>query len=384
MARTSATSGLPRPGTHESRSPAGSPADPETILRTLPPGTSDWTRVLGAILRLHNHLHSSRAKGVSFKTMLDRQRFLHRFFHDLRHETQFRDADPRGLSSRHVEAMVARWLEQGLATASLHNYLSFLRTFAGWIGKPGMVREPAHYFGGQSPHARRVQVATNDKSWTAHGVDIRSRIAEVTAIDPWVGLQLELCAAFGMRPKEARHFRPHAAVIPRELADPRDAAVFPGQEAFVRLRHGTKGGRPRDVPIASEAQREVLARAAAAVAPGAYVGRPGRTAQQNRDRFYYVLRRCGITRAASGVVAHGLRHQHANDAYEAQAGQPSPVRGGAGRSPQDKTARERTARLLGHNRPQVVSCYLGTARPASARHEPDGPGAVGAGPGLQE
>lgn len=383
MTRNPVSAALPWPDVPGACAPTGSPSDPAVILRTLPLGASDWPRVLGAILRLHNHLHSSRAKGVSFKTMLDRQRFLHRFFHDLRHETRFRDADPRALSSRHVEAMVARWLERELATASLHNYLSFLRTFAAWIGKPAMVREPAYYFGRQSPHARRVQVATSDKSWTAHGIDIQAKIAEVAALDPWVGLQLELCAAFGMRPKEARHFRPHVAVLPRELANPRDVAAFPDHETFVRIHHGTKGGRPRDVPIVSQAQRELLARAAAAVAAGAYVGRPGRTAQQNQDRFYYVLKRCGVTQTASGVVAHGLRHQHANDAYESASGYPSPVRGGASPSPQDKPARQSTARLLGHNRPQVVSCYLGRSVVMRSKvckgppaEEPDGAGST--------
>lgn len=41
------------------------------------------------------------------------------------------------------------------------------------------------------------------------------------------------------------------------------------------------------------------------------------------------------------------------------------MRGGAVRAPLDADARQRTARLLGHNRPRVVSCYIGTSLAAN-------------------
>ncbi|MBY0366041.1 tyrosine-type recombinase/integrase [Roseateles aquatilis] len=364
----------PDGGGHARRHAAGSARDPDAILARLPMGTRDYVRVLGAILLKHNHEHSAKHKGVSFKTMRDRERFLVSFFRELRRTTQYRRVDPRQLANRHIEAMLERWLARKLATATIHNYLSFLRTFAGWIGKPGMVREPQHYVGSESQHAHRSQVATRDHSWSAHEVDIASKIAEIAALDSWVGLQVELCAAFGMRGKEARHFRLHGAVIAREAANPRDATAFPECNAFLRIVHGTKGGRPRDVPIRTDAQRELLERVAASVAPGMYVGRPGMTAQQSQSRFYYVIRKCGISKKQLGVVAHGLRHQHVNDAFEADAGAPSPVRGATSRAAGDEAARQRAARLLGHNRLQVTSCYLGspstTRCPAEAANDP--------------
>lgn len=374
------TKQVPRAGTtpradggagHARRHVAGSPRDPDVILAQLPLGTRDYLRVLGAILLKHNHEHSAKHKGVSFKTMRDRERFLVSFFRELRRTTRYRHVDPRQLANRHIELMLERWLERKLATATIHNYLSFLRTFAGWIGKPGMVREPQHYVGTESEHAHRTQVATGDHSWSARNVDIAAKIVEIAAIDPWVGLQVELCAAFGLRGKEARHFRPHEAMVPRAAADPSDAAAFPECDTFVRIVHGTKGGRPRDVPLTTDAQRELLVRVAGAVAPGMYVGRPGMTAQQSQSRFYYVIRKCGISKKDLGVVAHGLRHQRVNDAFEADAGGPSPVRGADSRGDNDETARLRAARLLGHNRLQVTSCYLGS--PSAAR----GPAATG-------
>ena len=318
--------------------------------------------VLDAIVKQHNSQHAKLYKVVSFKTMRDREYFYFSFFNELRTHTTFRDADPRVLKQRHVQAVVARWLERDMATASIHNYLSFLRTYAGWIGRPGLVREVAFYVGADSPHVHRKQVAVEDRSWTAHGVDIEAKIAEVAAFDPWVGLQLEICYRFGARPKEARHFRPHGALIPRELAFERDAAAYPECEEFVRFAQGTKGGRPRDEPLQTEEQRELLTRLQSIVAKGWYVGEPGRTAAQNQDRFYNVLRRFGITKAALGVTAHGLRHQHANDRYEELTGEPSPVRGGAGNGEGDATARLAVASELGHGRIAISDAYLGKSQ----------------------
>ena len=90
-----------------------------------------------------------------------------------------------------------------------------------------------------------------------------------------------------------------------------------------------------------------------------YVGRPGRTSEQNQNRFHYVLRKFGISETRLGVVAHGLRHQLVNDEYERDTGSPTPVRGGDVRPIGDDLARERAASRLGHSRLQVVSCYIG-------------------------
>lgn len=125
------------------------------------------------------------------------------------------------------------------------------------------------------------------------------------------------------------------------------------------MRYGTKGGRPRDIPVKTPEQQELIERALQSVAPGHYVGAPGRTAVQNANRFYNVLRRFEITKAALGVTAHGLRHQHANDRYEELAGEPSPVRGGAGAGDADGAARMAVSSELGHGRVAITDAYLG-------------------------
>jgi site-specific recombinase XerC len=349
----------PRQHTHARRAPPGTSEDPDVVLARLPHGTRNCMRVLGALLKKHNHEHAKKHKGVSFDTMLDRQRFLAAFFRELRRETQFHNVDPRQLGNRHIKVMVERWVQHGLGTPTIHKYLSILRTFAGWIGKAGMVMHIGFYVGADSPHAHRKQVATFDKSWSAKGIDIGAKVVEITAFDHWVGLQLELDAAFGLRSKEARHFRPHGAIIPRDEAKPRDTAAFPDATHFVRVDHGTKGGRSRDVPLTTAAQRELIERCCSVVAPGMFVGQPGKTSVQNQNRYYYVLRKFGICEAKLGVVAHGLRHQLVNDEYERDTGAVTPVRGGPARPVGDTTARERAATRLGHCRTQVVSCYIG-------------------------
>ncbi len=280
------SNGLPAANTHALRELAGTPADPDVVLASLPIGTPDYLRVIGAYLKKYNHQHAKRHKGVGFKTMLERQRLYASFFTELRQHTAYRNLDPRQLANRHVEVVVRRWLERGLKTATLHNYLSFLRTFAGWIGKRGMVREPAYYVGSESPHAHRSEVATEDGSWTARNVEIKAKIAEIARFDSWSGMHLELELHFGLRGKEARHLRPHGAIIAREAANARDAAAFPECQTFLHIGAGAKGGRPRDVPIATDEQRELLARVLSAVAPGGFVGRPGFTTSQNQARFY--------------------------------------------------------------------------------------------------
>jgi integrase len=356
--------------THHRRAQSGSHDDPDSILARLPIGTHDYIRVLGAIIKKKNHEHATKHKGVSHKTMYERERFLVRFFRELRRQTKYNNLDPRQLANRHIEVIVERWVARGLHTTTIHNYLSFLRTYASWIAKPGMVRAPEFYVGSESPHAHRTQVAIEDKSWSRKNVDVEGKIREIAAFDVHVGRQLELCIRFALRPKEARHFRPHGVIIPREQAIPRDAEPFPECREFVRVRHGTKGGRPRDVPLQTAEQRELLTRLAAEVPPGMFVGRPERSNAQSQARFYYVIRRFGISKKDLGVVAHGLRHQSANDGYEDECGAASPVRGGASRPAGDRLARQRAAVRLGHSRVRVTVNYLGRhVRGAECPHD---------------
>lgn len=128
--------------------------------------------------------------------------------------------------------------------------------------------------------------------------------------------------------------------------------------------------------LTTSEQRDVLERARAAVAPGCFVGRPEHTAAQSEARFYYAIRKHGISKAKLGVVAHGLRHQRANDVHALYASGPSPVRGAVQKPPRDDEARVMVASMLGHSRVQVTNAYLGRSVVMRSTPEKGPPGSA--------
>lgn len=92
---------------------------------------------------------------------------------------------------------------------------------------------------------------------------------------------------------------------------------------YLELTDGTKGGRPRVVPIMTQVQRELLDRAKTfAASKLSSTSDPNRRLSQVKNHFYYVLRQCGITRKG-GFTHHGLRHGYANQRYKEISGKDS-------------------------------------------------------------
>jgi integrase len=123
-----------------------------------------------------------------------------------------------------------------------------------------------------------------------------------------------------------------------------------------------KGGRVRWIPITSPEQQAALTFARTVVhSPASPMGNPARDLRGNLRRLDYALARFGLTRAALGVTAHGLRHQALNDAYEAQTGVPTPVRGGGTVAMDaDRAARYKVSNLAGHARRRAAGAYIGS------------------------
>lgn len=304
------------------------------------PSSGGWKASLAAVLKAHN---GSKQDGsvASHATQDKRADILYAGFKDLRAEGYKLD-DVRSFRGKHMAVLAKRWEEKRLSASTIQNNLSIFRTFAGWIGKPGMVEGADKYVSADA--ASRSSVNREDKSWQAHGVDIEAKIAEVAAKDARVGLQLALQAAFGLRAREAMQLRPHVA----------------DKGAYLALTVGTKGGRDRVVPIDTPEKRALIDQAKAfAASKLASTSDPAKTLAQVKNHYYHVLRACGITRQ-DGITGHGLRHGYANDRYREISGGGSPVRGGqAPDRDTDKAARLEVAEELGHSRESVTTHYLG-------------------------
>jgi integrase len=343
------------------------------------PDHQDWQHALQEIINANNSGHAKQERNVSHLTFQHRADGLFRMFRLLR-AMGFRLA-PRNLGGRHIEYLMRYWtadpsLEAELAPrlpkhrmpefrktpcspAYIQQQLSFLRTFAAWIGKPGLVRTAKSYVDDVSLVSREMN-ATTDRSWDGHQVDFDTVLTKVAAIDPRVALQLEVMQAFGLRRKEAVMFSPSRAEVP-ERALPQ--SVTPGPFLmFIRIKRGTKGGRLRFTAVRTPRQQRALARALEyAPAPGSHIGAPGLTLKQALTRFSNVLTRAGVTRKELGVTAHGLRHQFAADLFVELSDLPPPVRAGAVDLDADalRAVYLEIARQLGHNRPQITGAYLG-------------------------
>ncbi|HZD27640.1 MAG TPA: integrase domain-containing protein [Xanthobacteraceae bacterium] len=294
---------------------------------------------------------------MSAKTMQERETFLFAFFRELRrNEDKCYRVDPRRLGNRHIRFMVKRWLGRGLAPATIQLYMSFLRTFSNWIGKPELALDLERYIDDPQRY-QRSYCALEDKSWSAHGVDAERMFEAMSAIDRYAAAQLAMKAAFGLRRKEALMLQPHRQVVTAREARIEDAPC----EFYLDLLKGTKGGRRRYLPIDTERKRLALARACAvARGPNDHLGHPGRTLKQNLRRVDYVMAKLGVTHQALGITGHGLRHEYANDLYEKESGAAPPLRGGSEVSRSlDRDARLKVAHDLGHGRVEVSGAYLG-------------------------
>ena len=303
----------------------------------------NWKAILADLLREHNHLHGRRAKLVSALTVQQRGDRLFDCFEQLR-ELGYRLDDPRHIAERHVQALVDHWLRMKHSPATIQTKLSHLRVFCGWVGKPGLVRPASEYV--EDPgEVKRIYAAGTDASWTTKRVDPEAVIEHLRTFDPYVSNQQLAQLRFGLRVKESIMLRPWRA----------DAG------AALLVDDGTKGGRPRVVPLRSQEQRDALNYLKSQVATrNGSLADPALSLKQALTHYYVVMRAAGITRKKLGITSHGLRKEFANKTYFELTGVKSPVQGG----PPIERVVDREARLqlvehLGHARESVGTAYLG-------------------------
>ncbi len=285
--------------------------------------------------KLHYQLKQlcQRNRDGSFATQADRERILYLVANQLL-EMGFRQMNADSLRPKHVEALVARWKREAIGTGTFKNRMTTLRWWAEKIGKENVVARKNSAYGIEN----RVLVTNRSKAKTVNATSM----ALVT--DTYTAMSLRLQLVFGLRREES------IKIIP----------AWADQADRLRLKDSwTKGGRYRELPIATAEQRAALD-AAKDLAQGTSLIPAHMRYRDQLQRFRAQCDKAGI----GGV--HGLRHQYALSRYEALTGWKCPAAGGPNSKQltASQKARDRAARLtisaeMGHGREQITAVYLG-------------------------
>jgi site-specific recombinase XerC len=238
------------------------------------------------------------------------------------------------LKPKHVDALLAKWREQGISTGTLKNRLSALRWWAKKVNKPSIIARDNSAYG----IGKREYVAKKSK---AQELD-NKKLSEIS--DAYVRLSIRLQAAFGLRREESIKFQPTYAM----------------QADHIRLKSSwTKGGRARTVPITNEHQRQLLEEVKALAKGGSLIPSELNYVQQ-LHRYERQLRNVGLSKL------HGLRHAYAQQRYFELTGWKAPVAGGPiskeltlKQRALDEYARATISSELGHARADISAVYLG-------------------------
>lgn len=246
----------------------------------------------------------------------------------------FRHMNIDSLKPKHVEKLVEHWKAEDLSAGTIKNRMSELRWWSEKVGKPNVIARSNDHYG-----IERRQFVTNiSKARTLEAGELEQ------VRDPYTRLSLRLQAEFGLRREESIKLRP-------AQADRGDQLVL--QPSW------TKGGRAREIPIRTEAQRQLLNEAKQFAGAGSLI--PAElTYKQQLKRFEHQCGKAGIDHV------HGHRHAYAQRRYRELTGRDSPAAGGktskqlsAAEKAQDREARLTISRELGHEREQVTAIYLG-------------------------
>ncbi len=274
-----------------------------------------------------------RNRDGGFGTQAARQGTLTLIANQL-HELGYRHMSIHSLKPKHVEALVQRWLAEGLSAGTIKPRMSAIRWWARKVGRDSVVARSNAFYG--IPNRRYL---TNvSKAQTVDDATL------ATIRDPRVRMSLKLQQAFGLRREESIKFMPSYA----------------DQGDHIRLRGSwTKGGKARTIPVITDQQRTLLDAAHRLAGKGSLIPST-RNYRQQLKVYHRELQRSGLSRM------HGLRHAYAQRRYEALAGWPPPAANGprvrdltVEQQAIDQTVRLVISRELGHERIKIVALYCG-------------------------
>lgn len=293
-----------------------------------------------------------RHREGSHATQADRKKTLDLCARQLK-EMGYRHMRLDSLKPKHVEALVRRWQgkderyqesESALSTGTVKNRMAYLRWWADKAKKPTVIPGDNAKLG--------IEFREYVKE-TGKQIELDPEKLEQVR-DAHLKLSLELQAQFGLRREEAMKFQPNYAI---RLGGP--------EGDFIRLKQSwTKGGRPRDIPILHEAQRELLERVRQLAGAGSLI--PAHLSyDQQKNLYERETKRAGIA-GGDDAKCHGLRHGYAQRRYLELTGWACPHAGGpksaeltSEQKAQDLAARLAVSAELGHGREEITAVYLG-------------------------
>lgn len=335
--------------------------------------TRGWTSQLSFMFQNVLERRSSRSGYISDKTGDNRRQILFLAFRQLREDGIYLRYVTH-LKGRHIAHLLQRWDREGLANGTIQERISHLRFFARLIHKAGMIHSKAKIAAnGIAPsRVNREAVTKVDKSWSGKTVDIATLLHKADQHHVRLGLILRGIAGFGLRVKEAVCLLPHEA--------DKDNDSRPAKDQVLRIVHGTKGGRPRTVPINTPELRALVDEMKRVVQPDDSLSGKSRSLEAACKWYYRQMRKLGITKDQLGVTSHGLRHEYVHQRL-AERGVTAPVKAATadesnqGGSPiksrkEVMEVRRQVSNMVGHSRPSIITAYSGSfVRPPSPATE---------------
>lgn len=315
---------------------------------------------LNTILAQHAGKRTN-GKQASDRTITAITEGLRSNFRLLRNTLGYKVQDPRNIGETHIKALCQKWHAEGLAPKTMQGYLSHFRIFCGWIGKKGMVKAIGYYLPDVPAADLRVRtIAKKSKSWAESGIDVREKVKEAMGLDWRFGLMILTQVSFGFRRIEVIQFQPWKN--------------HEGDKIHIRK---TKGGRPRDIYIETDAQREILEFIKSQLKASEALGWTHRTdgskasLKYSEGRYERLMAKIEITKEISFVTGHGLRAQFAENAALLRDFIPATLGGLAGQKPPHdiQVIGLGVSESLGHSRPSITSAYWGSTGRVSP---PDG------------
>lgn len=272
-------------------------------------------------------------KDGSFKTQANRKERLLLISKQL-NEKGYKIRHIKQLKPKHIQYLVAYWIEQGLSPGTIKNRMTDLRWAMQKFGKNDVI--PSKNDTLNIP--KREYVTKKDKSIILTEGDL-SKITDIN-----IKMSLLLQREFGLRREESIKINIQQAIVGNEL----------------RLKGSwCKNGRPRTIKINYPEQwdiikkiKEFLGKENRALIP------PNKTYIQQQNLYDNQLKKAGINKA------HGLRHAYAQKRYHDLTGWACPAKGGPSireltsqQQKLDKEVRLLVSQELGHNRLEILAVY---------------------------